>query len=134
MPKCFFLSHKFSVVLVGRKSDRGYVCGLMPANGYLASFVCQTPPPPKNACEAPNLPPKVYIRSAWRVSDSEIRLTLVSVVKAKFEFSDLIWVCRRVVFRRTIRFRFGETSGNLNIDCNRPTCVEDYSPVRLLID
>ncbi|KAI6185140.1 protein of unknown function DUF23 domain-containing protein [Aphelenchoides fujianensis] len=56
--------------------------------------------------------PRFHIRSAFRVSDSEIRLTIAKDYRNK----------------RKLRFEFANSTGDVKLECNLPKCYETYSP------
>ncbi|KAI6236392.1 Glycosyltransferase family 92 protein [Aphelenchoides besseyi] len=55
---------------------------------------------------------RFYIRSAIRVSDTEIRLTIVKDYRNK----------------RKLRYEFGKQNGDVKLECNLKECYELYSP------
>ncbi|KAI6192860.1 protein of unknown function DUF23 domain-containing protein [Aphelenchoides fujianensis] len=56
--------------------------------------------------------PRFHIRTAFRVSDSEIRLTIAKDYRNK----------------RKLRFEFANSTGDVKLECNLPKCYETYSP------
>ncbi|KAI6200451.1 protein of unknown function DUF23 domain-containing protein [Aphelenchoides besseyi] len=65
---------------------------------------------PNDAFKNVNL--RFYIRSAFRVSDKEIRLTIVKDYRNK----------------RKLRYEFNKQTGDVRLECNLKQCYEVYSP------